>query len=541
MKFGPVPVSEAVDTILAHSVQVGKSRLKKGLRLDPESISKLVESGVETVIVARLDPSDIDEDAAAAALAEAFRGPGISCGIPATGRVNLFADTAGLFRADRQKIDHFNLIDPAITFACVADASVVAAGDMVATIKIIPLAVECAALATACEIISDAGFARVQPFRPHRVGVIATRLPTLKPSVMEKTRQLTRTRLEGYGSSLTGYRECAHDAESLAESIMEISPGHEMVLIFGASAVIDPDDVIPAAIRKAGGRVERVGMPVDPGNLLVLGELEGMPVLGAPGCARSPKENGFDWVLARILADDPPTTIDIAGMGVGGLLMEISTRPQPRANPEKQTRTGVGIVLLAAGRASRMGEGAGHKLLADFDGIPLVRRMAERARASTASKVVVVTGYRNGEITKALDGLQIDLIENPDFATGMASSLKTGVRALGPDVAGIMVLLADMPAVTSTHLDTLISAFSENEGAAIIRASDGDHRGNPVILPVALMPDINKLEGDVGARALIESSGYPVIDMDIGASARLDVDTPDAVIAAGGDLEPGRR
>ena len=105
----------------------------------------------------------------------------------------------------------------------------------------------------------------------------------------------------------------------------------DALIAFGASAITDRRDVIPAAIEAIGGRIERFGMPVDPGNLLLLAERHGMPIIGAPGCARSPKENGFDWVLQRVLAGVPIHDADIRAMGVGGLLMEIASRPQPRA------------------------------------------------------------------------------------------------------------------------------------------------------------------------------------------------------------------
>ena len=127
-------------------------------------------------------------------------------------------------------------------------------------------------------------------------------------------------------------------------------------------------------------------MPVDPGNLLILGELDGKPVIGAPGCARSPKENGFDWVLARLMAGIAVTPSDISGMGVGGLLMEIPSRPQPRA-PELLARSNsIVAILLAAGRSSRMGS---NKLFATFDGVPLLRHSAETALASEAAPVVL--------------------------------------------------------------------------------------------------------------------------------------------------------
>jgi molybdenum cofactor cytidylyltransferase len=123
-----------------------------------------------------------------------------------------------------------------------------------------------------------------------------------------------------------------HEAPSLAEALRRADLiGPDIVVVFGASAISDRRDVIPAAIEMAGGRIEHLGMPVDPGNLLLIAQMQGKPVLGAPGCARSPKENGFDWVLQRLLAGLTVGRAEIVALGVGGLLMEIKTRPQPRA------------------------------------------------------------------------------------------------------------------------------------------------------------------------------------------------------------------
>ena len=311
------------------------------------------------------------------------------------------------------------------------------------------------------------------------------------------------------------------------------------MIVFGASAVIDADDVIPAAIRLAGGEVVQVGMPVDPGNLLVLGKVGNVHIVGAPGCARSPKENGFDWVLDRILAGEQPTSQDISGLGVGGLLMEIQSRPRPRDIAAKPAAAiEVAIVLLAAGKASRMGESGAHKLLAEFDGISLVRRSASTAMAGGASAVVTVTGHRRDDIERALEGLDIARVYNPDYASGMASSLVAGVGTRAAQQAdGVLVMLADMPGITSDDLRALIAAFRKANGQAIVRAVSSGKRGNPVILPRSVLNAVMRLEGDVGARHIIETSGLSVIDVDIGDAAHLDVDTPEAVVAAGGVLK----
>ncbi|MDV4154909.1 MULTISPECIES: nucleotidyltransferase family protein [Rhizobium] len=200
-------------------------------------------------------------------------------------------------------------------------------------------------------------------------------------------------------------------------------------------------------------------------------------------------------------------------------------------------KASVAIVILAAGKASRMGEGGRHKLLAEFDGVPLVRRSALTALGADAASVIVVTGHRRSEIDAALDGLALTFVDNPDYASGMASSLKAGFSSRDADSAeGILVMLADMPGISTTHLNALISAFRNAGGEAVVRAVSQGKPGNPVILPRSLRQAVLRLEGDVGARDIIATSGLPVLDVDVGDAALLDVDTPDEVLAAGGAM-----
>ncbi|PKA39022.1 molybdopterin-binding/glycosyltransferase family 2 protein [Rhizobium sullae] len=543
MIFGEFGVNGAEGLVLAHSIKMADGTLPKGHVVDAADVVWLKKSGVEKIVAARLEDGDLGEDEAAARLGEAIAPDHLRFSEAATGRVNIYASTDGLFVANREAVDRLNRIDPAITLACLADHTHVSAGDMVATFKVIPLAVPGAKIDTACaELRATAPF-QVKPFADHAVSLIATELPSLKVSVMDKTARILERRLAASGNRLSRERRVPHEAKALAASIKDVmaipEDAPKLVVVFGASAVIDAADVIPEAIRDAGGRILSVGMPVDPGNLMVLGRIGETYVVGAPGCARSPKENGFDWVLDRILAGEEPRARDVTGMGVGGLLMEIQSRPQPRDVPaRKRADASVAIVLLAAGRARRMGEGGRHKLLAEFDGMPLVRRSASIAVASRASSVTVVTGHRRAEIEVALDGLSVQLVFNADYASGMASSLAAGfanAHAGGAD--GVLVMLADMPGVSTADLDHLISAFEQAEGRAIVRAVSGGKRGNPVILPRSLYHPVLALEGDVGARHIIETAGLPVVDVDIGESAHLDVDTPEAIAAAGGILK----
>jgi molybdenum cofactor cytidylyltransferase len=277
-------------------------------------------------------------------------------------------------------------------------------------------------------------------------------------------------------------------------------------------------------------------MPVDPGNLLLFGEARNRTVLGAPGCARSPKENGFDWVLMRLLAGLPVGRGDIAGMGVGGLLMEIVTRPQPREEPSPPGKR-TAALLLAAGRSTRMG--GPNKLLADVGGKTLLRITAEQALASRAKPVIVVTGHQRELIEAALGGLSVRFVHNPDFAQGLATSLKAGIGALPPDTDGVIVCLGDMPQISAKLIDALISVFDPERGALIVVPTLGGRRGNPVLWSRRFFADLMALDGDVGARHLIARYPEALVEMPVTDQAVfLDIDTPDALRAFRAELEP---
>jgi molybdenum cofactor cytidylyltransferase len=330
-------LEEAVGALAAHSVRAGGVVVRKGSVITPEAAAALRLAGIERVVAVRLEPGDVPEDEAALRLSHAVAGPGVTVERPFTGRSNLFAGTAGVLTIDRAGIDAINALDEAVTVATLPALKPVVAGEMVGTVKIIPYAVPGATLERALALAAgiQGGAVGVAPYRRARVGVISTLLPGLKDTVIAKTLDVLATRLASTGAAIVADVRVPHAPAPLATALAaQVVADADLVVVFGASAVADRRDVVPAAIEAAGGRVDHLGMPVDPGNLLLVGSLGGVPVIGAPGCARSPKENGFDWILHRLLADLPVTRADIMGLGVGGLLMEIVSRGQPRAGGE---------------------------------------------------------------------------------------------------------------------------------------------------------------------------------------------------------------
>ena len=300
-----------------------------------------------------------------------------------------------------------------------------------------------------------------------------------------------------------------------------------MLLIAGASAITDRGDVLPAGIEAAGGSVEHFGMPVDPGNLLLLAHLDGRMVLGLPGCCRSPKLNGLDWVLERLAAGIPVIGRDIMGMGVGGLLTEIPSRPQPREGAPAAAPASVAALVLAAGQSRRMG--GPNKLLLPVGGKPMVRHVVEATLASRAAPVVVVVGHQQHEVRQALRGLKVSFVANADYETGLSTSLRAGLAALPASAAGAVVCLGDMPRIDARMLDRLIAAFAPVEGRGIVVPTWRGKRGNPVIWARGYFADMQAVAGDVGARHLIGEHAAAVVEVEMDSDAALiDIDTPDA-------------
>ena len=537
MIFGETPLDQAEGAILAHSLRLPGVSFKKGRILSAEDVAALREAGKETVIAARLEAGDVHEDAAATAVAEALAGDGLSVSAAFTGRCNLIADNRGVAVIDRQRLDALNRIDESVTVASLAPYDLVEPRQMVATVKIIPFAVPRTALDACLALAKDGGpLAALSPLRPRKVGLVQTRLPGGKESLLAKTKEAIDARLAGLDCEPSVERRCDHAEAPIAEAIDALkAEGCDLILVSGASAIVDRRDVVPAGIERAGGVIEHFGMPVDPGNLMLLARDGALPVLGLPGCARSPKLNGLDWVLQRLLAGVPLGPQDIMAMGAGGLLKETGGRPLPRAEaverkPEVQRAPAIAAIILAAGQSRRMG--ATNKLLAEVGGQPMVRRVAEAVLASRAGPVIVVTGHEHAAVEQALAGLDLRLVHNPDYAAGLSTSLHRGLAAVPAESDGAVVCLGDMPRLSADVLDRLIAAFNPLEGRAICVPTWQGKRGNPLLFAQRYFAEIQAISGDVGARHLIGEYPEAVAEVPMADDAVLqDIDTPDALAA----------
>ena len=523
MRFARVPPTKAEGALLAHGLRAGGARFEKGRRLTAADIETMRAAGVVDIAVAFLAADDLPENDAAARVAGALCGDNLRAGKALSGRVNLFATARGVLSFDAAALTRLNLIDPAIAVAAAAPCRRVEEGEMTATIKIIPFAV-------ARAVVEEAAIAgarlRVAPYRMRDAVLLQTTIDSTKESVLAKTRRVTEARLAAVGIEIVREIRLPHRREAIAAALHDVRPAApDLILLAGAVAVGDENDEAPAGIRDGGGAIERVGMPVDPGNLLVLGRLENAVCVVLPGCAKSPQAGGFDLLLPRLAAGLPVSAADVAALGAGGLLREIVDRPRRRRAREEAT---IGAVVLAAGLSSRFG--GANKLLADFRGRPLAEWCASavaRARAAGVFADAVAVVGRDAEATGALfarEGARV--VCNDDYRSGLASSLACGLRALAAECDAALILLADMPLVAAADIEKIVAAFDAAAGLDIAIPTYQGKRGNPVMLGRRHFDSLCRLRGDAGARAIFGAHAESVIEVECDEGVLRDWDSP---------------
>jgi molybdenum cofactor cytidylyltransferase len=335
MKFGSVPLAEATGKILAHNIlgPDGRKAFSKGHVLTSANVDTLRALALTSVVVAALDSTDLGENEAAKRVGVALAGLNVRVVAPGVGRANLMSEVSGPLRINVPLLEQINNIDEGITAATLREHTLVQPGHLLALIKIIPFGISAARVADIEAITREAASViSVRPLQPRSVALIVSGPANAEPRLLADFSSPIQARVERLGSRLDAVCYSAHTSSAIAAAIREqVSQSRDLILLAGVSAIIDRDDVAPEALREAGGSVAHFGAPVDPGSLLMLGYVGDIPVIGAPGCVKSPQTNVIDWLLPRLFAGERLTRTDLVMMGHGGLLEDIHERPMPRS------------------------------------------------------------------------------------------------------------------------------------------------------------------------------------------------------------------
>jgi len=335
MRLQQLPLDQTVGHILCHNLAdaQGRKAFVKGHRIAQHDLVRLRDLGVDQLRVAVIDPDDVHENEAAARLAQMVCGPGLQAGRAHTGRVNLSvagdsapdAPGCGLLMVEPQVLAAINDID-GLTIASLANFTTLRPGQIVATIKVIPFAVpETALVAAAKSAAQVAAVLALRPFQRKNVGLVLVSSPAARRRLERGVYPAIVGRVERLSGQVVQTRYADNDEESVAAAIAALrAQPVDLIIVAGETSIVDIDDVTPAGIRRAGGRIEHYGAPVEPGNLLLMAYFDGptgtLPVLGAPGCVRSRSTNIVDLILPRLMAGEQVCRQSIVALGHGGLL-----------------------------------------------------------------------------------------------------------------------------------------------------------------------------------------------------------------------------
>ena len=531
MKILGLDPEESLGSVIAQTYNLPGKTISKGTFVTSEIVDYFKEFDVQTILCAVPANGDIHEDEAAEAISNAIDKNQIYVEKASTGRVNFKSQSLCLVRYERALIREVNLVDESIAFSIVEHNQLLAKNDLIATLKIIPFFTQKKYVDQVISILAKNELFKTHSLNKKKVSLIQTSFEWQKKSMFKATSNVTRNRLEALDCSLNEEKLICHDYKALCSEIRSSTgSGIDILLISGASAITDRSDYIPKAILSEGGEIIQYGLAVDPGNLLLIGKVGNTTVIGMPGCARSPKLNGFDWVLQLLMADIPISREELAEMGAGGLLMEIASRPLPRAlakSVSKREKKVMGVIL-AAGNSTRMGKD--YKLLRNIGDAPLIRNTAIEMLKSDLDSCSIVLGYQSDKVADVIKDLNVNLILNPLWKEGQASSLRAAINTLDSTYSDLLIMLGDLPGIKSIHINSIIEEhlLTDNRKSKITIPSFKGQKGNPVIWGRSFIDDLSNLEGDVGGRTLFSEhpAAINILEMDDPWVVK-DIDTPE--------------
>ena len=330
MFFGEVNTKLSLNGILSSSIKVTKNKniikISKGTIIDSNVVDLLLMNNIEKITCAILDEDEVDENTAVYEISKKIinsENSYIKIQDTKRGRCNLISNIDGLISFLPDQLFAINSITNDIGVSSLKAFSRVKKNQIVASIKAIPFGIKEKKLQNIINAAKNCF--KILPFQKKNIHLIQTTNQNISTKILKKTVEVTKDRLSSCGINQIVEKKCFHEKQSISLQLNKsINENADIILIFGISAICDINDVIPQAIKEINGKILRLGMPVEPGNLMLLAEIKfskkNISIIGMPACARSKKENGVDWVLWRKLCDLKISSDDINHMGNGGLL-----------------------------------------------------------------------------------------------------------------------------------------------------------------------------------------------------------------------------
>lgn len=514
MKYGEYPVYDALGVELTHPVKCRDATLKKGHVLTSQDIGRLKYAGIKTVVGARFSSNDVPPETTADILLKTMVGDYLRYTLPdESGYCEIFADIDGVFVFDPDRLKRLNTHCEDFAVMTVRPYLPVYKGQFVANLRLFSPAVDADVLNQAVTKISGTGaLFKIAPYAFCKIGYIRTVATGTTPEQIDD--DALEKRFAAYGFSIVHSAMCAHDSESVEKAVRDaLDARAEIVLVESPFPPLNRDDTVPKAFKEAAADIDRLGWCVDAGVPLVLGHKGGARLLGF--CADDAEQPALD-VLTRFLATKSLPPIDMLPMfAMNGISLLRMTKKITAEQLENSVSVGavsdsekIAVVILAAGASRRMI--GSNKLLEPLDGLPMIERVVRSVLSSKADYVVVVTGHDAMFIERRLEKYDVKIVRNPDYVSGVLGSIRLGLAVLPPDIAGAVILPADMPAFTEEYINRLIDAFdAKAERPPVVVPTFNGVRHNPVLWPRNLFKVAKPVPEDAHwTPALIEHTDY---------------------------------
>lgn len=336
MGLDKIKTENAVGMVLAHDMtQIipgvsKKARFKKGHVVKEEDIPVLLSMGKEWLYVWKPEEGMIHEDEAAAILRDLCMSDHMEASAPSEGKIELRAKCDGLFKVDRPKLKAMNTTDQ-VMCACRHGDLPVKAGDVLAGMRVIPLVIDENILKGLQDKVEAPVF-RLLPFEKKKTAVFTTGNEVYSGRIQDGFYPVLEKKLKEYEAEIYRHEILPDDPAMLTQKILDAKEeGAQLILCTGGMSV-DPDDKTPLAIKNTGADIISYGAPVLPGAMMLVSYLDGVPVLGLPGCVMYSKRTIFDLLLPRVMANDPISKDDLCALGEGGLCLNCSVCTWPNCS-----------------------------------------------------------------------------------------------------------------------------------------------------------------------------------------------------------------